>query len=536
MDGTRMASGTWEKRERSHVTAITPCSLFPTGPASPFAIRNANMDRTHSLSALLPQAPNFELQVKSLILASEADIARLESQIRDLQCLRATEYDVLARLRAAIAPIRKIPTELLAEIFLQVHHSEMQARTRMYGRMSLIRHPVHTLSQVCAHWRRVAHTTPRLWTEHMEAFLEKTPTAKYIARMEEWLERSAPLPVPITLRCWGTGAEVGPLMDVFFTAAHRWSSAEFSLDSLSALSHIPVDSLRSLEKLSLISTDVHNFAKVQAFLAARLLRDVRLVTGCTAELLIPWSQLTTIDVTDPLPWDCLNTLVQCTSIVTARFETHAWPVPLDLSERPITTLGQLEDLSVQFSDFPFIAPFFERLALPSLQKLRLELHQNIMWPSQEFTRFQLGSPDIEKLTIHNSDMTATDLITVLQHASSLVELCVRECPLSFDGSLVMGLQYVETASVHLAPRLQILSFSDVVKNFEDDAFDAMIRSRWWTDDQILVAPKVSRWSSICIVCRADDPDVDAELEAKLETYRSQGLDVNLYTGFDCTNY
>ncbi|KAJ7614685.1 hypothetical protein DFH06DRAFT_130241 [Mycena polygramma] len=503
------------------------------------------MDRTHSLSTLLPEAPNFELQVKSLIAASEADIARLGSQIWALQCLRATEWGVLARLRAAIAPIRKLPTELLVEIFLHVHQngsSENYDRMYAYGRMDIDRRPVHALSLVCSHWRRVAHNTPRLWAEHMEALLRKTPTAKYIARMEEWLKRSAPLPVPVTLRCGGLRGEirrtkVGPLMDVFVTAAHRWSSAEFALDSLSALSHIPVDSLQSLKKLFLVSTDVDNHAKVQAFLTARRLRDVHLVTQCTAQLLMPWSQLTTIEVTDMSPWDCLDTLAQCTTVVTAKFETNTWAVPPGLSERQITTLARLEYLTISFdpSETGFIAPFFAQLALPGLKKLVLRLNHDIIWPSQTLTQFQIRSPDIEKLAINKSDMTANDLMAILRHASSLTELDMTDCPLFFDGSLVTGLQYSETDPAPLAPRLATLSFTDAGRNFEDDALDAMIQSRWWTNDQILAfpsAPKVSRWSSIFIACGEEEDEIDAEFEAKLETYRSQGLDVNVYSGYD----
>ncbi|KAJ7607830.1 hypothetical protein DFH06DRAFT_1249411, partial [Mycena polygramma] len=413
--------------------------------------------------------------------------------------------------------------------------------TYPYGRMDIDRRPVHALSLVCSHWRRVAHTTPRLWTEHMETNLKKTPTAKYIARMADWLERSAPLPVPVAIHCCGLrgetrGTKVGPLVAVFVTAAHRWSRAEFSIDSLSALSQIPVNSLQSLEKLRLTSEDVNNHAQVQAFLTAARLRDVTLFTGCTAQLLMPWSQLTTINVKDMSPWDCLDTLVQCTTVVTAEFETKTWAVPPDLSGRQITTLARLENLEISFrhSDTGFFSPFFARLALPGLKNLSLSLNPDIIWQSLDFTRFQLGSPNIERLTIYNSDLTAQDLITVLRHAPSLVGLDTMYCPVSLDDSLLTSLRYSKTDTVHLAPSLQSLSLTEAGRNFEDNVLDTMIQSRWWMDDQSLAfpsAPKVSRWSYIYIACGEREGEMDPEFEAKLETYRLQGLDVNVYSGY-----
>ncbi|KAJ6498714.1 hypothetical protein DFH09DRAFT_1103075 [Mycena vulgaris] len=71
---------------------------------------------------------NFESQAKTLIEASEANIAQIESQIRDLVRLRDRECGVIARLRLAIAPIHKLPTELLVEVFrLATEHASFKS-------------------------------------------------------------------------------------------------------------------------------------------------------------------------------------------------------------------------------------------------------------------------------------------------------------------------------------------------------------------------------------------------------------------------
>jgi hypothetical protein len=426
----------------------------------------------------------------------------------------------------AIAPIHKLPAELLVEIFLLVRSDV----TFPEHRKKKIR-KLHALSQVCAYWRRVAYTTPHLWTEALITELKKTPTAEYIACVKEWLERSAPLPIPVDLRLSGTSVEAAPLMDVI-VAAHRWSSANFELGSLSVLSCIPTDSLKSLERLFLKSPDVKHHAKTRVFLTTVRLRRLSLTTRRTAQLLMPWSQLTEIDVTDGSPWECLDTLVQCTSLVSAHFETETWPDLPDLSERQMTTLGRLEDLSVSFlSTSGFVAPFFMCLALPALKKLNLYLDSEQTWSSAEFTQFQLRSPNIEHLTIDSSQMMEpSDLLAALQHAPSLVTLRMEVSTYCFDGSIVAALQYSDTLAVPFVPRLEDLFFSYAGTAFEEDALDAMIQSRWWTDEQLLSLPsppKVSRWAVIHIYSGDDDYNVSPEFEAKLEEYRTQGLDIDI---------
>ncbi|KAJ7626613.1 hypothetical protein DFH06DRAFT_734994 [Mycena polygramma] len=540
LSGSRMRRVTRDRVCPSCLASLLPVlSLVPFQAIPPLLNRKpiTMYPTADALSGLLgtpiPGTPSFELQVKGLIATSEASIAHLESLI-------TTERGVLAGLRAAIAPIRKLPNELLVEIFLYVHRGgDVKVNWWRYKASRMppgINKPVHRLSQVCTHWRRVAHTTPRLWVDHMKALrLQKPPSAAYVTRMKEFLERSAPLPVPVSLHSGG-GIEAGPLVEVLISAAHRWSTAQLDLSSLSELSHIPAAPLKFLEKLELTVTsmDTSNHAKVQAFLTAHRLRHVTLTTPSTAQLLIPWSQLTAIDVTDPSPSDCLDILIQCTSVVTARFTTHAWAVAPDLSERQLTTLGSLEDLTVSFSGSTsgFVAPIFVRLALPALTKLKLVLRFGLTWQSAEFTQFHLRSPNIERLAISSSEMTSDDLLTILQHAPSLVELKMDHSAFCFDDSIVTGLLFTETDTIHLAPKLQTLSFLDIVKNFEEDMLDAMIRSRWWTDEQLRALPSVphvSRWLSIRLSFVEEEDMISPDLESTLRMYRSQGLDVRVYS-------
>ncbi|KAJ7845251.1 hypothetical protein B0H14DRAFT_3684379 [Mycena olivaceomarginata] len=340
------------------------------------------------------------------------------------------------------------------------------------------------------------------------------------------------MPIPVNLEISGEAGDAAEaLMDKIATAAHRWSDVHLSLPSLSVLSHIPTASLKSLEHVFLQSTDAkHHADSTRVFLMAEHLHYANLATHRTGQLLMPWSQLTKIKVTDPSPQECLDTLVQCTSIVSACFETGAWPDVPDLSQRPITTLGRLEDLSVSLRGC--VVPFFVCLALPALKKLCLDSHmddESSPWGSAEFTQFQLRSPCIQHLRINSSYLLSSDLLAVLQHAPLLAELQMGLCRNAFDDSIVGALQYTTTQTLPLVPRLEVIELSCTDVNFEEDALDAMIQSRWWTDEQLLALPsppKVARWSHINIYHRNEKDNVTGELGAKLEQYRSQGLDVS----------
>ncbi|KAJ7505815.1 hypothetical protein B0H11DRAFT_1976312 [Mycena galericulata] len=470
----------------------------------------------------------FESQAKSLIAASEANIARIESQIRDLVRLRDRERGIVARLRAAIAPIHKLPAELLAEIFLlateQISLSRKQAIKK-----------VQVLTRVCAYWRQVAHTTPRLWTTSIFIqHVQKTPTDAYLACVKAWLGRSAPLPIPVNLQSSGK-ADIGPLMDILGTAADRWSSALFVLSSLSALRHVPRNSVNCLASLHLESADSGEPSRIMTFSFAPCLRTVTLAMRRPNLLPMPWSQLTRIDIRSKSPRACLDILLQCTNIVVAKFDTTPWQDLPDLSNVEMAALPSLKSLELDFSDMlstgAHFMPFLERLALPALNTLILELDvlTPITWTSTSFTEFQRRSPNMVSLSIQSSNIGSEELLTALLHAPDLVELYTDNCYACFDDSVIAALHYAEGAAVHLAPKLESLALLSIDTDFDQNAMDAMIQSRWWTDEELLALPsppKIARWSSIDICGETGDGEyISAELEDKLVDYRSQGLEV-----------
>ncbi|KAJ7162986.1 hypothetical protein C8R46DRAFT_1281192 [Mycena filopes] len=449
----------------------------------------------------LPSNLRAESHVKILIEALEAVIARIESQVAELERLRDQEHETLFQLRAVIAPIRKVPVELLAEIFRYTCLSAKPFYGRRWFWKKNVLRPAEVVSHVCAHWRRVAITTPQLWTELLASKLSKTPTEAYCTGLKEWLRRSAPLPIPVQLSCTRDAVDATAALGAFLAMADRWSDAHFSLPSLSVLSEIPSGRLKQLRKLTLQSEDTSSSGLV-AFSLAPNLTTVTLHTRHIARFQMPWSQLAhlTVGLTES-PQECLDSLLQCHNLVTADFSMPAWPGRPDVSALTPVTLGKLESLELRSSSqVGPITPLFACLALPSLSCLTLSLTYNLDWATPEFTRFQLRSPNIETLSINHSDLEADELMVVLRHSPALSKLTLGDCPLAFDETTATVLCSSHQSHTQLLPRLCSL-LVDRCDLLEEDTLDVLIAARWWTDEQLATfpsPPRVSRWSYIFI--------------------------------------
>jgi hypothetical protein len=89
------------------------------------------------------------------IEAAEAQLAQIVAEshcaIKDLQREREALENKIARARAYMSPIRRLPNELLRHIFI----------------MNFDEYPccAWILSSVCSQWRRLALSMPRLWSK-----------------------------------------------------------------------------------------------------------------------------------------------------------------------------------------------------------------------------------------------------------------------------------------------------------------------------------------------------------------------------------
>ncbi|KAE9394315.1 hypothetical protein BT96DRAFT_827868, partial [Gymnopus androsaceus JB14] len=141
------------------------------------------------LKALLVQ-PQLEL------CQLEAEIDRVQTLLTSLLSEKQKLTDYIEAHRALISPIRQIPTETLAEIFVWCLPTEPPYALRRLNETPLI------FTIISRHWRRVALSTPQLWNSlhiHLPSQLTRDDCSRRIAGITLWLQRSGSLPVSFSL-------------------------------------------------------------------------------------------------------------------------------------------------------------------------------------------------------------------------------------------------------------------------------------------------------------------------------------------------
>ncbi|KAJ7490964.1 hypothetical protein FB451DRAFT_1124553 [Mycena latifolia] len=93
----------------------------------------------------------------------ENEISRLRGRLQQLEDERTSLARYLASNKAILSPLRRMPAELLAEIFSWTLPSLDDALTRHNFKFDRSHSP-WMLTQVNSRWRAVALSTPSLWT------------------------------------------------------------------------------------------------------------------------------------------------------------------------------------------------------------------------------------------------------------------------------------------------------------------------------------------------------------------------------------
>ncbi|THU97231.1 hypothetical protein K435DRAFT_663014, partial [Dendrothele bispora CBS 962.96] len=87
---------------------------------------------------------------------SQEDLQSLEMQILHLQSQREQLQTRVHHLNSLLAPIRRLPPELLLKIFRICCPASIIS-------IDCVDSPVLVISQVCTGWRDLVHNTPILW-------------------------------------------------------------------------------------------------------------------------------------------------------------------------------------------------------------------------------------------------------------------------------------------------------------------------------------------------------------------------------------
>ncbi|KAJ6561763.1 hypothetical protein B0H19DRAFT_87464 [Mycena capillaripes] len=161
-----------------------------------------------------------------------AEIERLQTLINQLSEKRDHLNDFIDPHLALISPTRRLPEDVVTEIFTACLPADRNAI------MSSAEAPL-LLCHVCREWRNLAISTPRLWASlHIIAYGNVSKLQQINEATNMWLSRSGVLPLSISIVDY---VDVKPLTDcsvlveTLVRFSSRWSQLRFKLNAHSFL-------------------------------------------------------------------------------------------------------------------------------------------------------------------------------------------------------------------------------------------------------------------------------------------------------------
>jgi hypothetical protein len=230
------------------------------------------------VSSLIQESEKESREYDCEIGRLEAEIGRLKSVIVTLRNGQEKLDTLTKRFRTALCPcpIRKLPAELLSEIF-----RELLGHCSWWGQIEiepsrLPRIPPLTLAHTCTHWRSIAFDTPSLWSriEITLRMFRVRDDPKMIACEQIVafvLEKSRNHPLSLTMCLHDDKSLPLPrVMERLIRESARWHSVMIRMEPGSALASnfwgltLNLPNLHSLELSSLSS---HQWTEICSFVA-----------------------------------------------------------------------------------------------------------------------------------------------------------------------------------------------------------------------------------------------------------------------------
>ncbi|KAF7349125.1 F-box domain-containing protein [Mycena venus] len=511
-------------------------TLFPEG----YSAISHSVALRASIATAIQSTMDSLANHKALIADAEAKVVHFDAQIKNFTHLREQELSRISSLKAAIAPIRKVPPELVTEIFLDVAcSSTSQFQSALQ------------LSQVSVRWRELALRIPRLWVELPIKVANNS--ADYIAITKMLLQRSLPLSIPISFARLSGKRQNAPeptdqpiskaMVDTLLSVANRGRTLRVvDYDVFLQLSRLPLDTFQRLETVELSFHGPRAVAErhpiAQAFLHAPRLREVTLWVRNTQLFPMPWVQLTYLCLTDPSPQTCLDILVECANISNVVIDTlpwERWEVVPHQTPRVLPKLAslnlQFDTRSVLFEDV-VIAPFLSCICAPALKTLELQSFGHFLawlpFTAAALHQFLPRCPNIEYFHLNYFDISPQELRSLLVDVPSLLHLTINDCQNAIDDILLEALTYSEPDTAHLVPKLEKLTLFLQENWFPEKKLFKLIRSRWWPDDTqhaSLSPPAIARLQYVDLWYIGGYRKWSAWFQSEVQQLKSGGLEI-----------
>ncbi|KAF7335989.1 F-box domain-containing protein [Mycena sanguinolenta] len=455
-------------------------------------------------------------------------IARLrEQQFEDSERLnQLTEEQVLlsnyrAANHAIFSPLRRMPLELLSEIFGWTLTS---ARSQLIDRPEFIeKESPWVLTHVCRTWRAVAVSTPALWSILILDYVALAPSSSYpLDMVETHIRRAQNLRIKFHGLSDRHESNKIEIFRCLVKYASRWE--ELLLEPTESLCPF-LDSLRDcvplLRRVRIRSHDHRNLFRTAAqsfdFInTAPSLVDFTLSDHLSSFAFHPSSQLTRYEL-----WAPLKIHQGILKLAPRLSEAHIM-VAVTGEPRPdaheIIILPSVRRLHTSEAEF------LDCIRAPGLEELSLYLRVRNWSHVDPFLARSLCP--LQCLCIFGSYPKPHEILAVLNKIPSLIELRITPTASAEQANaLLAGLTAVEIRTV--APQLICISVAPtfwIVDSFDFRAYAKMIKSRFESQECALTSTK------LCMFSPSKSDSLLARARSSLDPLQGNGSQVMLLTG------
>ncbi|KAJ7593530.1 hypothetical protein C8J56DRAFT_931286 [Mycena floridula] len=368
-------------------------------------------DIPHLLSTAIDdlQRCNGEIAKQQLYLASlQKQQKILERHVQGYQSL--------------ISPIRKVPPEILQQIFILVCTENRFDRDE-------INIPGLILSQVCSHWRLVCFDTTEVWSTISICTAQSHPCSNQAVRF--LLKRSDPSPLKLKINGLSDTGRARDLLGALAAESNRWSELTLGLGNMTLFvevfavikSRLPI--LRSLTLPYLAD----KFPELDLFQVAPRLGTFNFDPDAQ-DICVPWTQLRSLTLRGPTR--PIQLLSRCPMLVSVELIR---PIDRGVEFDDMPTESSLSSLMIEIDTNHILrgVPLLSQLTLPSLDSLSIT-RDPLYLPNfgQVFPIAQLQSLfsrsrcTITDLSWINIPTNFTQWITLLHSLHSLQSLSIED--------------------------------------------------------------------------------------------------------------
>ncbi|KAK7058199.1 hypothetical protein R3P38DRAFT_2844807 [Favolaschia claudopus] len=364
-----------------------------------------------------------------------AEIEKFQTELNRLVTERSSLILYAGLGRSALAPVQRIPDEMLVEIFGWCSPSSLYWVSDEIDRICF-RH-LRDLAKVCSRWHHIVMNTPKLWSRitvntHLWRKDSSPSPSQLLLFLEDALRRGGSYPLSLDVDP-DHGDDSLHVLELFSRHAHRWKDVAIRQYCHNHILSKLSGNLGRLEKLELGG----NWSEFECFQNAPRLREFDFCGTPSGLPKIPWGQIQKGSFKKDRLASSVSSVISFLKLLT---NVNTFTLSLDLRGQNPPDSDSMVSWDVRHLDMPLsvdhslpISRLMDSLTLPFLTSL--SIHPTHVtgpppaWSSPHFvnlaTRSGFGQ-NLRSVFIH---VWATDdeLLQCLEALDSLEELQVVDC-------------------------------------------------------------------------------------------------------------